>query len=320
MRRRNLVVTPFLCAAMAHAQAWPSRQVTIISPFPAGTTGDVLARMIAEPLAAAWRQPVVVENLPGASGVLGVDRAVRAASDGHTLVLSGDAAVVVRVSMAPAPPYDPVRDLSGISLLARTRNMLLASNTVPVTSLAELVALARARPGQLSYGHAGVGFSTHLGMELLKQRAGIDITEVPYGSGALMVTDLVRGRIALAISSTPALIDQVRAGELRALAVTSPDRMPALPEVPTVAESGFPGFDSAAWFGLLAAARVPPPVLARIEAAVRMVMADAAIRGRIETLGLVPEGGSAEAFNAMLPGEITRMADVLRPLGLLRTP
>jgi tripartite-type tricarboxylate transporter receptor subunit TctC len=318
MHRRHALA---LCviAGRAKPQSWPERQVTIISPFPPGLAGDVLARLLAPPLAASWGQPVVVENIPGASGITGVDRAVRAAPDGHTLVLSGDAAIVVRVSMAPSPPYDARRDLTGISRLARTRNLLLASNSLGVSDLASLLALARARPGQLTYGHTGIGVSTHLGMEALKQQAGLDITEVPYGNPALLVPDLVQGRIGLAISSTPAVIERARSGELRALAVTSRDRMPALPDVPTLAESGFPGFDIGAWFGLLAGARVPPPVLARIESTLREVMAEPGLRRRIEALGLVPEGdGTAEAFNAALPAETARMAEVLRPLGLHR--
>lgn len=316
MRRRHIPALALVAAASA--QGWPERQVTIVSPFAAGQSADLLARLIAPPLSAAWGQPVVVENVPGASGMVGVDRTVRAAPDGHTLVLSGDAALVVRPHMAPPPPYDPLRDLAPISLLARTRNMLLASNTLGVNDLAGLIAQARARPGAISYGHAGIGFSTHLGMEALKQAAGLDITEVPYTNAALMVPDLIRGRIGLAISSTPSIIDQFRAGELKILAVTSRDRMLALPEVPTIAESGFPGFEMVAWFALLTGGRVPPATIARIEATLRPIMADAALRSRIEGMGFVPEGGSAADLAAMLPRELTRMASVLRPLGLHR--
>ena len=318
MRRRELAALALVLPAAAGAQTWPERQITLIVPYGAGQPADVLARLLAPPLGAALGQTVVVENLPGASGVLGVDRAVRASPDGHTLVMSGDAPMVVRVSMAPPPPYDPVRDLAPISLIARTRNMLLASNALGVTDLPGLIALARARPGGLSYGHAGTGFSTHLAMEALKQAAGLDITEVPYPNPALMVPDLLRGRLSLAVSSSPAVIDQHRAGELRILAVSSRDRMPALPEIPTVAEAGFPGFEMAAWFGVLTGGRVPPAITARIEAALRPIMADPAMRARIEGMGLAPVGGSAAEFAAMLPPEIARMAAVLRPLGLHR--
>lgn len=317
MRRRPLLAAPLL-ALPARAATWPERAVTIVSPFPPGQSGDVMARLLAQPLAAAWGQPVVVQNLPGASSTIGVDRVAKAAPDGLTLLISGDAPLVVRVHMDPAPPYDVARDLAPISLLARSRNMILAAPGLGVSTLAEFIALARARPGQLGYGHTGQGFSTHLGMEALKRAAGIDVVDVQYNNGALILPDLRAGRLAVTISSTPAMIDLVRAGELRALAVASGERMPALPEVPTVAEQGFPGFDFSAWWAALAPARTPAEVLARIEADLRAAMAEPATRARFESMGLAPLGGSAAELRAMIPRETARMAGVLGPLGLMR--
>ncbi|MCK8787986.1 tripartite tricarboxylate transporter substrate binding protein [Roseomonas sp. NAR14] len=323
-RRRALLAVPLAIAASAvlaqpQTSAWPSRPVMLVVPFAAGASPDVVARVLAERLAATWGQPVVVQNLPGASSTIGVERVARSVPDGYTLGLTGDGAMVVRVSMDPPPPYDSWRDLAPISLLVRTRNVLVVHPSVPAATLAELVALAKARPSSLAYGHSGVGFSTHLGMEMLKQAAGIDITAVPYANEGAMFTDLMQGRVQVMIGSGPAIIRRVQAGEVRALAVTSRDRAPVLPDVPTIAESGFPGFEAVAWFGLIAPAQTPPAILARVQQDTVAAMAEPATHRRLDELGLVVVGNSQAEFAALIPQEIERMAGVLRPLGLLRT-
>ncbi|MES2711461.1 MAG: tripartite tricarboxylate transporter substrate binding protein [Pseudomonadota bacterium] len=303
-------------ACAGGAQAWPDRPVTLLIPFGAGASPDVIGRLLAERLAARWGQPVVVQNLPGASATIGVDRVARAAPDGHTIGLTGDGAMVVRVSMDPPLPYDPLRDLAPISLLVRTRNLLVVNTSVPATTLAELVAVARARPGQLAYGHSGVGFSTHLAMEMLKRAAGLDITAVPYANEGAMFTDLLQGRVQVMVGSGPGILERARSGQVRAIAVTSADRAPSLPDVPTVAESGFPGFEAVAWFALVAPARTPPAIVAQIQRDAAAAMAEPALRARYEELGLVIAGTTPAEFAALLPGEIARMAAVLEPLGL----
>jgi len=318
--RRTLVLLLGMIAALgagpAARAAWPDRPVTLVIPFGAGASPDVLGRLIAERLAAAWGQPVAVQNLPGASATIGVDRVAKSAPDGYTIGLTGDGAMVVRVSMDPPIPYDPRRDLVPVSLLVRTRNILVVHPDVPARTLPELVALARARPGQLSYGHSGIGFSTHLAMEMLKQAAGIDVVAVPYANEGAMFADLLAGRIQVMVGSGPGIIRRVQAGEVRALAVTSRDRAPPLPEVPTVAEQGFPGFEAAAWFGLVAPAGTPPEVVARIGRDAAAALQEPAMARRIAEFALVPVGSTPEAFAAMIPGEIARMAGVLEPLGL----
>jgi len=298
------------------ARAWPDRPVTLVIPFGAGAAPDGIGRLLAERLTARWNQPVVVQNVPGASSTIGVDRVARAAPDGYTIALTGDGAMVVRVSMDPAPPYDPLRDLAPISLLVRTRNLLVVNPTVPANSLSELVALVRARPGQFAYGHSGVGFSTHLAMEMLKRAAGLDITAVPYGTEGAMFTDLFQGRVQIMVGSGPGILDRARAGQVRAIAFTSTDRAPSLPDVPTVAESGFPGFEAAAWFGLIAPARTPPAIVAQIQRDAVAALAEPALRARYEDLGLLIVGNTPAEFAALLPAEIARMAAVLEPLGL----
>jgi tripartite-type tricarboxylate transporter receptor subunit TctC len=304
-----------LMPAEGASAAWPERPVTLIVPFGAGASPDISARVLAERLSAAWKQPVVVQNVPGASATIGVDRVAKAAPDGYTLGYTGDGAMVVRVSMDPPIPYDPRRDLAPIMLLARTRNVLAVHPTVPAKSLAELIELAKARPGQLSFAHSGVGFSTHLGMEMLKQAAGIDIVAVPYANEGQMWTDLVQGRVPVTLGGA-GVLRRVQSGELRAIAASSADRIPALPDVPTIAESGFPGFEAVAWFALIAPARTPPEIIDRIRRDAAAVLAEPAVRARFEEFGLAIVGAGPAEFAALIPREIARMQTVLEPLGL----
>ncbi|WP_270936667.1 Bug family tripartite tricarboxylate transporter substrate binding protein [Falsiroseomonas oryzae] len=321
MRRRELLFSGLVLPALAmpsrspNASTWPERPVTLIVPFGPGSQPDIVGRLVAERLAAAWGQPVVVQNVPGASATLGVDRVAKAAPDGHTIGLTGDGAMVVRVSMDPPLPYDPRRDLAPVARLVRTRNALVVHPSIPANTLQDFLALARARPGQLTYAHTGVGFSTHLGMEMLKQAAGVDITAVPYANEGPMVADLLQGRVQATIAGA-AMIPRIQAGEVRALAVVSADRSPALPDVPTVAEQGFPGFDSVAWFGLVAPARTPEAVVARIQRDAAAALVEPVVRDRLEGLGLAIVGDTSQEFAALIPREIERMAAVLERLGL----
>lgn len=262
-----------------------------------------------------WGQPIVIHNVPGAGATIGVDRIAKAPRDGYTIGLTGDAAMVVRVSMDPPTPYDPLRDLTPITLLVRTRNVLVVHPDVPAKTLGELIALAQQKPGHLSYAHTGTGFSTHLGMEMLKQAARIDITAVPYGNEGQMLSDLSQNRVQMAIQSVT-VTPRVRSGELRALAVTSRDRSPALPQVPTIAEQGFPGFEAVAWFGLIAPGHFESGHSARIHQDVSKVLGDPAFVARLDDLGLVPVGLPPTQFAELLPTEIDRMRGVLEPLGL----
>jgi tripartite-type tricarboxylate transporter receptor subunit TctC len=313
--RRALLVALLLLMA-APAAAWPDRPVAMVVAFSAGSSADVIGRLLADRLASRWGQPVIVHNLPGAAGTLGTDRVVRAVSDGHTIGLTGDGALVVRVSMIPPIPYDPRRDLAPISLLVRTRNVLLLHPAVPAQTLQEFVALARARPGELAYAHSGVGLSTHLGMEMLKQAADIDVTAVAYEIEGQMFGDLRAGRVQAMIATGANTLARVAAGQVRVLAVTSRDRAPSLPEVPTVAEQGFPGFEAVSWFGLVAPAGTPSAIVLRIQADAAAAMAEPALRARLDSFGVSVVGSTAEEFAALIPREIEQVAGVLASLGL----
>jgi len=297
------------------AHAWPERPVTIIAPFGPGTSVDIAARLLAPKLQAAWGQPVVVTNVPGSAGIIGVDRAVRA-TDGHTILLSADAAIVVRISMAPRPPYDPRRDLAPISLLGRTTNILVVANNFPATTLAELVAAARARPGSVTFGHAGNGTSQHIGGEMLAQMAGVELTGVAYNDGAAQIQDVLTGRVTMSFQSGVVALPRLRDNAWRALAVSAPQRMAAAPNVPTVAEQGYPGFDAVAWLGVLAPASMPAANVARVHRDVVAALAEPEIRARLTDLGVDIVGSTPDEFRALITREIPRMAGVLSRAGI----
>ncbi|UPY36337.1 tripartite tricarboxylate transporter substrate binding protein [Sediminicoccus sp. KRV36] len=313
--RFALVLIAGLAMAPA-ARAWPDRPVTIIIPFAPGNAADVITRLLAPVLSQNWGQPVVVQNVPGASGGIGVERVVRAAPDGHTLVMSGDAAIVVRVSMTPPLPYDPRRDLAPIILVARTPNLLVVPAQAAPRNVAELVAAARAARGGYNYGHAGPGTSVQIASELLVQMAGIELTGVGYPSLPAVLQDVMAGRLDLAFLPAVVAGSMVAEGRLRALALSSPGRLASLPDVPSLAEQGYPGFDASAWFGLLAPAATPAPILTRVHADVTAALATPAMRARLDGLGAVTLGHTPEEFQALIASEIPRMAEVLRRAGI----
>lgn len=297
------------------AFAWPDRPVTLIAPFGPGTSVDIVARVLAPRLQAAWGQPVVVTNVTGSAGTIGVDRVVRA-TDGHTLLLSADAAIVVRISMAPRPPYDARRDLAPITLIGRTPNILVVSNTLPAQNLAELVALARTRPGTITFGHAGNGTSQHIGGEMLAQMAGVELTGVAYNEPASQIQDVLTGRVTMSFQSGVVALPRLRDNAWRALAVSSPQRMVAAPDLPTVAELGFPGFDAVAWLGMLAPAAMPPAQIAQVNRLVVATLAEPEIRARLSELGVELVGSTPDEFRALIEREIPRMAGVLQRAGI----
>ncbi len=298
------------------ALAWPDRAMTIVSPFGPGSPQDFLARMLAPRMQAAWGQPVVVNNIIGAAGTIGVDRVAKSGPDGHTLVVSGDAAIVVRISMSPRLPYDPVRDLTPISLLGRTTNVLVVGQSIAARSLAELVAMARARPGGVTFGHAGQGTSQHIGGELLAQLTGAEMTAVAYNDQATQIQDVLTGRVTFTFMNGPVALPRLRDGSVRALAVSGPERMAILPDVPTVAEQGYAGFDARAWLGLLAPGNTPAAIINRIHAEVVSAMRDPDVRSRIQEMGVDLVVSTPDELRALIAQEIPRMAGILQRAGI----
>jgi tripartite-type tricarboxylate transporter receptor subunit TctC len=292
--------------------AWPTRPVRIVVPFPAGGTTDLLARILTEPLGARLGQPVIVDNRPGAGGNIGAD-AVAKSNDGHTLLMAtiGTAAInygLYRNTM----PYKP-EDLAAVSNVAAVPNVFIASPQLPARTLEEAVALAKRRREGLTIGSSGNGSSLHLTGELLKEAAKIDLIHVPFRGSGPMLTEIIAGRVDLAVDNLPSSLGHIRDGRLRALAVTTERRSSALPDVPTTREAGFPTVDAVAWFGIQASARgTPRPVIERLASEIQAVVRDPAVRAKIEEQGAEPIGDTPEQFEAYIRREIARWGEVVR--------
>ena len=288
---------------------WPARPIQLVVPFAAGSAPDVIGRLLAENFSTSLKTPVIVENVPGAGGTIGVDRVVRAAADGYTLVLSGDAAIVLGTTYGLKPPYDAIRDLAPVFQVVVTPNILVVNKDLPVKSLEELVALARSQPGKFSYASVGNGTSSHRGGEMLNALAGLDMVHVPYTGSPL--PDVMAGRVQLFFANAAAL-PLIREGKLKALAVSSLQRLPAAPDLPTVAESGYPGFAAVAWFGLLAPKGVSPAIIARLEEETRAALAQPAVKQRLVEMGAVAQGSSASSFSKLIEAQSMKPSDSAR--------
>ena len=296
--------------------AYPNQTIKIIAGFPAGNAPDTTARLIGEKLQAAWGKPVVVENATGAAGNIAADRVAKSAPDGYTLLLAGNASIVINPSLYEKLPYDPVKDLVPISQVSMTPNILAVHPDVPAKSVAELVALARAQPDGLTYGHGGIGVSQHLAGELFKHMGDVAIRPVGYRGAAGVMPDLVGGRVSFCFCNITVVLPLAREGKLRALAVTSLKRSPSAPELPTMDESGFPGFDATAWFGLMAPAGTPPAIVEKLHAATVKALAAPDVRAKFDALGMVAIGSTPAEFAAVIKTEIPYWEKVIKTIGL----
>ena len=292
------------------AQGFPSRPVRLIVTWPPGGTTDILARQLQPPIAAALGQPVVVENRGGASGAIGAAELARAPADGHTFgMVTG---TVISAALLARQPYDPIRDFAPILLLARVANILVVHPSLPVHSVADLVALARRRPGALAFGSPGIGSAVHISGEMFKLAAGVDMVHAPYRGGGPALTDLMSGHLQLMFGNASSTLPYVRDGSLRAVAVTSASRAPYLPEVPTVAESGLPGFAIDEWYGCVGPAGMPAAAAERLNAAIGGIVAQPAERARLLDMGAEVAGGSAEELRRFMAAEVEKIGRVVR--------
>ena len=304
-----------MAAAACLAQGYPAKPVRVIVPWPAGGGADIVARGVTQKLTEHFNQPFVVENRPGASGSLGTEVAAKQAPDGYTLLLIG-ANHATNSHLYPKLGFDPIRDFEPISLLTEAHNLLVVHPSVNARSVSEIIALARARPGQISYGSAGNGTTGHLAMELLKLSAKIDMVHIPYKGGAPFVNDLLGGQVSLGFENVLSSSPHVASGKLRAIATSGRQRSRALPEVPTVAESGLPGFEVVLWQGLLAPAGTPRPIIERLHEGVAASMAKPDLRERFAQLNVEPVGGTPAQFAAYLQSELDKWGKVIRSAGI----
>ncbi|WP_137176788.1 tripartite tricarboxylate transporter substrate binding protein [Roseomonas sp. AR75] len=302
-------------AGSAIAQSFPDQPVRLIVPFAAGGPADLIARTIGQVMTEKLGKPVVVESRPGAGGAIGVDVTAKARPDGYTLVLASSGAIVILPNLRSNMPYDPLRDLTPITQVLAVPQIISVAPGLGVRTLAELVAKAKAEPGKLAFGSAGIGSSLHMAGELLKLRAGIDIIHVPYPGAAPAVTDLLGGRIQILAADVPALLGQVRAGALQALAVTSEERLGILPNVPTAIEAGVPGMVSETWYGVFGPAGIPADRVAVLEGAVMAALNDPATRQKLVDQGGRVVGSKPADFVTFIRRTHAQWAEVVRVTG-----
>jgi len=305
-----------MASASVHAQNYPAKPVRVIAPFPAGGSSDLVARIVAQKMGEATGQQFIVDNRPGAGGTLGTELAARAPADGYTLVIGNFAPLAVNPHLQRKLPYDPVRDFTSISLLAVGTTVLVVHPSLPVKSVKDLVALARARPGQLNYGSGGSGTPAHLTGELFNLMAKVNTIHVPYKGTGLSINDLIAGQIQLVFASMPVGLPHVKSGRLRALAVTSEKRTSLAPELPTVAESGIPGFALDSWWGLNGPAQLPADVVSRLNALSAQVLKRADVREGLANLGLEPKASTPQDYAAFTRAEIDKLGKLVKTIGL----
>ena len=316
IRTRIAVALLICCAAgLAHAQTYPTRAIRFVIPQSAGSATDTVARMIGARLAEKLGQPIVHENRAGAGGIIGVEMTARAAPDGYTIAIVS-ATHAVNPSLRRNLPYDTITDFAPVTLATTQPYVMLAHPSLPAKNVRELVALARARPGQINYASSGAGTLGHLGFELLKTTANINMVHVPYKGIVPAITDIVGGHISLLYSTVVSGMPQVNAGKLRALAVSSAKRAQVAPGVPTVAESGFPGYDVSGWYGILAPAKTPADIVSRLNAEIVAILHSPASKERLATDGSEAVGNTPEQFGAHLKTEMVKWGKVVKAAGI----
>jgi tripartite-type tricarboxylate transporter receptor subunit TctC len=301
-------------AAAAFAQPYPNKPVKIVVAFTAGGTTDIMARSLAQRLSDRYKQPFVIENKPGAGGNIGTEYAVRAPADGYTLIVNSVGPMAVNPTLYKTLPYDPLTDLVPIAQISDVPNVLVVHPSLNVKTLEELVAYGKANPGKLNYASTGIGTSSHLSGVMLASRAGFDAAHIPY-KGAEAVKDLLAGRIQFMFATIPSVIAHIKAGSIIAVAVTSAQRSRSMPDVPTVSERGFPGFEAGSWFGLFAPKGTPAPIIAELNRATNEFVADKATQARLIEEGADPAGGTPEQFGAFVRREYEKWRKVVQESG-----
>jgi tripartite-type tricarboxylate transporter receptor subunit TctC len=299
----------------AHAQAWPSKPIRYVVPFAAGGSTDIMGRTIAEKLSVALGQPVVVENKPGAGGGLGAAEVAKAAPDGYTIMGGTISTHAINASLYKDLPYDPVKDFVAITLIARVPNMLVVNNDVKAKDVAELIKLMKANPGKWNFASAGNGTSQHLSGELFKGMAGVEMQHIPYKGSPPALTDVMGGSVSMTFDNITTAWPLAKAGKLRALAVTTAKRSPVAPEVPTLAESGLPGYEVGSWQGVFAPAGVPPAIVARLNTEIVKIINMPDVQKKIIELGAEPVGDTSEQFGAFVKTEVVKWGDVVKKSG-----
>ena len=316
-RALTVLALAFAWIAPVHAQTWPTKAVRIVVPFPPGGTTDIVARAIGVELQRMWQQPVVIENRPGAGGNIGADLVAKSAPDGYTLLMGTVGTHAINQALfaqsGTRMPFDPVKDFVPITLVAGVPNVMVVNAKLPVTTVAEFITYAKARPGQLNMASSGNGTSIHLSGELFKTVTGVYMVHFPYRGSAPAVTDLIAGNMTVMFDNLPSALPHIKSGRLRALAVTSRTRSPALPDVPTIEEAaGQKGFDASSWFGLFAPAGTPRAIVDKVQGDVARALSVPEVRERFVAQGADPSGNTPEQFTAFIRAETDKWTRVVK--------
>jgi len=296
----------------AFAQSFPSKPVRIVVPFVPGGANDIIARVVSQKLAEPLGQQVIVENRGGAGGAIGAELVARSQPDGYTLLLANPGPNAINPSLQPKTPYDPIRDFSPVTLMAVSPQILVAHPSLPVRTTADLIALARARPGVVNYGSSGTGAITHLAMEYFKSRTGTNLVHIPYKGANVSLTELMGGQVSVMFAALGSITSMLGTGRVRAIAVAAKERTPLLPEVPSLAEQGVPNFEVMNWFGIVAPANTPAAIVDQLNRAINGVVASAESRERFASLGFVPRGTTPAEFDRHIRSEIERWRAVIK--------
>jgi tripartite-type tricarboxylate transporter receptor subunit TctC len=312
----TLCAGSMLYAGLSVAQAWPSKPIRMMVPFPPGGSTDIVARIVAQKLSERLGQPIVIENRGGGGGTIGTAAVAKAAPDGYNLTVASTSTHVVAPGVYPKLDYDPVKDFAPVGLMAVSPYLLVVNPALPARSLKELVALAKQQPGKLNYASAGIGSTTHLAMEMLKAATGTFMLHIPYSGNGPAGTAVVGGQVEILFGSLPALLPHAKSGRVRALAVGTPKRSPSLPDIPTVAESGYPGFDASLWLAIMAPAGTPQPVIDRLNKELVSLIAAPETREALDKAGAEPLSGTPAELAAMIRDGIPKYARVVRAAGV----
>jgi tripartite-type tricarboxylate transporter receptor subunit TctC len=312
---RFLVAAIVMSSSLAHAQAYPDRPIRIVVPYAAGGAVDIVARTVGQPLGEALKQPVIVDNRPGASANIGMEMAAKAKPDGYTLLMASNG-IATNMALFPSLAFDGQRDFAPVARIGYAPLVIVVPASSPAKSLKDLIAMAKAEPGKLTYASAGNGSSGHLAGELLKSTAKIDVLHVPYKGGAPAITDLLGERISFMPINPVEVLPHIRAGRLRALAVASDKRFPLLPEVPTASEAGLPGYEATVWWGLVAPATTPQVIVHQLNAETNKALADPSVVGRLNELGVILTPGTPEQFAAFVKSQTELWAGVIKSAGI----
>jgi tripartite-type tricarboxylate transporter receptor subunit TctC len=310
--RMSSVVTVVIACAAASAQGYPVKPVRMIVHYPPGGPTDIVARAVGQKLTDAWGQQFIIDNRPGASGIIGVELVARAVPDGYTLLFGTGGSMAITPAVGGKLPYNVSRDFAPISLVVINPQILVFHPSFPPNSVKELIAYAKARPGKINYASVGPGSPNHLGVEMLKAMAGIDLVHIPYKGTAPALTDVLGGQISLMFNSMPTVIPHVKSGRLKGIAVGNAKRSPAMPDIPTVAESGLPGFDYVTWYGMLAPAATPKPIIAKLNAEVVRMLNDREMSQRLAVQGAEPSPSTSEQMGRYMLEEQERWRKVIK--------